>query len=199
MRPPAFVFAALSFFGVAAGAPAAQPIDPVEAAAFGKVLGIGSGSLEAVSLSEIEVNALLGSVQLAAFLNEQAGLVGVRVGLHPDEVRLRGRVDAERLRAALGPLAPPPGTPPQPVELVVRLRGAGGSGEVAILRGAVAGVALPPRVIGEAVLGGLVGVSESTLEKLRGPVLEGTPFALPAGLDTLEVRAGELFLLPAAP
>ena len=145
------------------------------------------------------MNALLGSVQLTAFLTEQAGLTGVRVRLLPGEVQLTGRVDAERLGAVLGPFAPPPGTPPQPVDLAVEVRGAGGSGTVTILRGTVAGVELPPDVIAQAVLGGLVGFSEAGRERVRGPILAGEPFSLPAGLAGIELRAGEVLLLPAPP
>ena len=201
MRSLIPLFAAVPL--LVAAAPGQQtpslPPDQVEGAAWLKVFQVRSGSPEPVLLSEAEANALLRSAQLTAFLTEQAGLTEVRVRLFPGEVQLSGLVDAERLAAVLGPLAPPPGTPPQPVDLAVEVRGAGGSGEVTILRGAVAGVELPPQVIAEAVLGGLVGVSESGLERVRGPILEGEPFPLPQGLAGIELRAGEILLLPAPP
>jgi len=201
VRPLLLLLAAAPLLG--APAPAQQspapPGDPLEGGAWLKIFQIRSGSPEPVLLSEAEVNALLGSVQLTAFLTEQAGLTGVRVRLLPGEVQLTGRVDAERLGAVLGPFAPPPGTPPQPVDLAVEVRGAGGSGTVTILRGAVAGVELPPDVIAQAVLGGLVGFSEAGREQVRGPILEGEPFSLPAGLAGIELRAGEVMLLPAPP
>ena len=200
MRPLLLLLAAALLLGAApARQSPAPPADALEGGAWLKIFQIRSGAPEPVLLSEDEVNALLGSVQLTAFLTEQAGLTGVRVRLLRDEVQLTGRVDAERLGAVLGPFAPPPGTPPQPVDLAVRVRGAGGSGTVTIARGTVAGVELPPDVIAEAVLGGLVGVSESGLERMRGPILHGESFPLPAGLAGIELRAGEVLLLPAAP
>ena len=201
MRPLLLLFAAAPLLGAAA--PGQQspspPADPLEGGAWLKIFQIRSGSQEPVVLSEGEVNALLGSVQLTAFLAEQAGLTGVQVRLLPDEAHLTGRVEVERLGAVLGPFAPPPGTPPQPVQLTVQVRGAGGSGEVTIVEGNVAGMALPPQVIAEAVLGGLAGVSASGLERLRGPIVAGEPFALPRGLAGIELRAGEVLLLPAPP
>ncbi len=201
MRPLLLLLAAAPLLGTAAPArqSPAPPGDPLEGGAWLKIFQIRSGSPEPVLLSEDEVNALLGSVQLTAFLTEQAGLTGVRVQLLPGEVQLTGRVDAERLGAVLGPFAPPSGTPPQPVDLAVEVHGAGGSGTVTIRRGAVAGVELPPDVIAEAVLGGLVGISEAGREQVRGPILGGEPFSLPAGLAGIELRAGEVLLLPAPP
>ena len=201
MRPLLLHLAAALFLGAAAfgGQSPAPPGDALEGGAWLKIFQIRSGSPEPVLLSEAEVNALLGSAQLTAFLTEQAGLTGVHVRLLPGEVRLTGRVAPERLGAALGPFAPPPGTPPQPVDLTVQLRGAGGSGEVAVVRGTVAGMELPPEVIAEAVLSGLVGFSEPGIEQVRGPLLAGEPFPLPAGLAGIELRAGELLLLPDVP
>lgn len=200
MRPFLLLLAAAPLLGAAPGGQSpAPPGDPLEGGAWLKIFQIRSGSPDPVLLSEDEVNALLGSVQLTAFLTEQAGLTEVRVRLLPDEVQLTGRVEAERLGAVLGPFAPPPGTPPQPVDLVVEMRGAGGSGTVTILRGTVAGLELPPDVIAEAVLGGLVGVSASGLERIRGPILDGEPFPLPTGLAGIELRAGEVLLLPVPP
>ena len=200
LRPLLVLLAAAPLLG---SAPAQQspapPADPLEGAAWLKIFQIRSGSREPVLLSEDEVNALLGSVQLTAFLTEQAGLTGVHVRLLPAEVQLTGRVDAERLGAVLGPFAPPSGTPPQPVDLTVEVRGAGGSGTVTIRRGAVAGLELPPDVIAQAVLGGLVGFSEAGREQVRGPILAGEPFPLPTGLAGIELRAGEVLLLPAPP
>ena len=197
MRPLLLLLASFPLLGAPPRQSPAPPGDPLEGGAWLKIFQIRSGSPDPVLLSEEEVNALLGSVQLTAFLTEQAGLTGVRVRLLADEVQLTGRVDAERLGAVLGPFAPPPGTPPQPVDLAVEVRGAGGSGTVAIVEGTVAGVELPPDVIAEAVLGGLVGVSASGLERIRGPVLEGKPFPLPTGLAGIELRTGEVLLLPA--
>ena len=202
MRSSLLLIASLALSASTAGDASqspAPPADPLEGGAWLKIFQIRSGSQEPVVLSEAEVNALLGSVQLTAFLTEQAGLTGVHVRLLPGEAHLTGRVDAERLGAVLGPFAPPPGTPPQPVDLAVEVRGAGGSGTVTILAGTVAGVELPPDVIAEAVLGGLVGISESGRERVRGPILDGEPFPLPAGLAGIEVRAGELLLRPAPP
>jgi hypothetical protein len=200
VRPLLLLLSAAPLLGAAfPGQPPPASPEAIEGGAWLKVFAIRSGSPEPVLLSELEVNALLQSVQLAAFLTEQAGLTEVQVELLPDEVQLTGRVAVERLGAALGPFAPPPGTPPQPVNIAVRVRGSGGSGEVAILRGAVAGMELPPQVIAEAVLGGLAGISESGLERVRGPILEGAPFPLPAGLDGIELRAGEVVLLPTTP
>ena len=200
MRPLLLLLAAAPLLGAAPGQQSpAPPGDPLEGGAWLKIFQIRSGSQEPVVLSEGEVNALLGSAQLTAFLTEQAGLTGVHVRLLPDEAHLTGRVAVERLGAVLGPFAPPPGTPPQPVNLTVEVRGAGGSGEVSIVEGNVAGMELPPQVIAEAVLGGLSGVSASGLERLRGPILAGEPFALPRGLAGIEVRAGEVLLLPAPP
>ncbi|MYE44139.1 MAG: hypothetical protein F4X79_08965 [Acidobacteria bacterium] len=85
------------------------------------------------------------------------------------------------------------------MDVAVEVRGAGGSGTVTILRGTVAGVELPPDVIAQAVLGGLVGFSEAGREQVRGPILAGEPFPLPAGLAGIELRAGEVVLLPAPP
>ena len=200
LRPLLLLLSAVPLLGAAfpGGQPPASP-DAIAGGAWLKVFAIRSGSPDPVLLSELEVNALLQSVQLAAFLNEQAGLSEVQVELLPGEARLTGRVEAERLGTALGPFAPPPGTPPPPVSLAVRVQGSGGAGEVAILRGAVAGMELPPQVIAEAVLGGLVGISESGLEKVRGPILDGAPFPLPEGLAGIELRAGEVLLLPAPP
>ena len=200
MRPLLLLVAAVPLLGAApAQQSPAPPGDPLEGGAWLKIFQIRSGSQEPVVLSEDEVNALLGSVQLTAFLTEQAGLTGVHVRLLPGEVQLSGRVDAERLGAVLGPFAPPPGTPPQPVDVAVEVQGAGGSGTVTIVGGTVAGVELPPDVIAEAVLGGLVGFSRSGLDQVRGPILGGEPFPLPAGLAGIEVRAGEVRLLPAPP
>lgn len=201
MRPFLLLLAAAPLLGAAppGGQAPAPPGDLLEGGAWLKIFEIQGGSPEPVLLSEAEVNALLGSAQLTAFLTEQAGLTGVHVRLLPDEVQLTGNVAAERLGAALGPFAPPPGTPPQPVDLTVQVRGAGGAGEVAIVRGTVAGMELPPEVIAEAVLSGLVGFSEPGIEQVRGPLLAGEPFPLPAGLAGIELRAGELLLLPGAP
>ena len=200
VRPLLLLLAAAPLLGAAPAQQSPAPsADPLEGGAWLKIFQVRSGSPEPVVLSEDEVNALLGSVQLTAFLTEQAGLTGVRVRLLAGEAQLTGRVGAERLGAVLGPFAPPPGTPPQPVDLAVAVRGAGGSGTVTILRGAVAGVELPPDVIAQAVLGGLVGFSEAGREQVRGPILEGHPFSLPVGLAGIELRAGEVLLLPAPP
>ena len=109
-------------------APAPAP-DPVESGAWLKIFGIISGAPDPVVLSEAEVNALLGSAQLAAIFAERAGLTEVQARLLPDEVQLRGRMEVSRLATALGPLAPPPGSPPQPIELVLRLRDIGGAAD----------------------------------------------------------------------
>ena len=200
MRPLLLLLAAAPLLGAApAQQSPAPPADPLEGAAWLKIFQVRSGSPEPVRLSEAEVNALLGSVQLTAFLTEQAGLTEVRARLLPGEMQLTGRVEAERLGAVLGPFAPPPGTPPQPVDVAVEVRGAGGSGTVTILRGTVAGVELPPDVIAQAVLGGLVGFSEAGREQVRGPILAGEPFPLPAGLAGIELRVGEVVLVPAPP
>jgi len=200
LRPLLLLLAAAPLLGAASAQQSpAPPSRGSPGGAWLKIFQIRSGSPEPVLLSEAEVNALLGSVQLTAFLTEQAGLTGVRARLLPGEMHLTGRVEAERLGAVLGPFAPPPGTPPQPVDLAIEVRGAGGSGTVAILRGTVAGVELPPDVIAQAVLGGLVGFSEAGREQVRGPILAGEPFSLPAGLAGIELRAGEVLLLPAPP
>ena len=201
MRRLLTLLAALPLLGAAS--PASQPPqpapNPVETAAWLKIFGLTSGSPVPVVLSEAEVNALLGSAQLAALFTDRAGLTDVEVRLLPDEVHLSGRMENAMLGDALGPFAPPAGSPPQPVELAVRLRDAGGSGEVTLLRGAVSGMELPPQFIAEAVLAALAGVVEAVPEGGAGPILDGAPFPLPRGVARFEVRLGEIVLTPASP
>lgn len=177
--------------------------DPVEGGAWLKILTLTSGGLDPVVLSEAEVNALLASAQLSALLVERVGLSGVEARLFPDEVRLSGKMDAARLGAALGPLAPPASGPAQEVEATIRIRGAGGSGEVTILRGAIAGLELPPPLIRDAVLDALAGAGPAS-EPGDGEapwetaLRAGESFPLPQRLDAIEVGSGEIRLIPAS-
>ena len=179
--------------------PPASPPDAVEGGAWLKIFGIVSGAPDPVVLSEAEVNALLGSAQLAPIFAERAGLTGMEARLLPDEVHLRGRMDASRLAAALGPLVPPAGSPAQPVELVLRLREAGGLAEATLLRGTVAGMELPPLVIADAVAEAVAVILAAQLPDGARPSLDGTPFPLPDKIERFEVRSGEILLQPAAP
>ncbi len=201
MRSLLLLLAAAPLLGAAfpGGQAPAPPPDPVESGAWLKIFGIISGAPEPVVLSEAEVNALLGSAQLAAIFTERAGLTGVEARLLPDEVHLRGRMEVSRLAAALGPLAPPAGSPPQPIELVLRLRDMGGSAEATLLRGTVSGMELPPLVIADAVSEALSGVLTAQFPDGSRPSLDGTPFPLPHRIDWFEVRSGEVLLLPATP
>lgn len=177
----------------------APPPDPVESGAWLKIFGIISGAPDPVVLSEAEVNALLGSAQLAAIFTERAGLTGVQARLLPDEVHLRGRIEVSRLAAALGPLAPPAGSPPQPIELVLRLRDIGGSAAATVVRGTISGMELPPLVIAEAVSEALSEALTAQFPDGSRPGLDGTPFPLPQRIDRFEVRSGEILLQPATP
>ncbi len=201
MRSFLLLLAALPLLGAASpGAQApAPPPDPVEGAAWLKIFGIVSGAPDPVVLAEDEVNALLGSAQLTAVLTERAGLTGVTARLLPDEVQLRGNMAVAKLAAALGPLAPPSGSPPQPVELVLRLRDTGGSAEATLLRGTVSGMELPPPVIAEALSEALLGALTAQFPDGSQPSLDGTPFPLPRRIARFEVRSGEVLLLPATP
>lgn len=201
MRSLLTLLAAAPLLGAAASGqqtPAAPP-DPVEGGAWLKVFGLVSGVPEPVVLSEAEVNALFGSEQLRTVFRERAGLTEVAARLLPDEVHLRGRMEVSRLAPALGPLVPPSGSPPQPVELVLQLRGAGGMGEATLLRGTVSGMELPPPVIADAVSEALSGALTAQFPDGSRPSLDGTPFPLPDQVERFEVRSGEIFLLPAAP
>lgn len=177
----------------------APPPDPVEGGAWLKIFGIVAGSPEPVVLSEMEVNALLGSEQLQPVFRERAGLTAVVARLLPDEVHLSGRMEVSRLAAALGPLAPPSGSPPQPVALVLRLRDAGGAAEATLLRGTVSGMELPPPVIAEAVSDALAEALTAQFPDGSRPRLDGTPFPLPNRIEGFEVRSGEILLHPAVP
>ena len=177
--------------------------DPVEGGAWLKIFSLTSGGLEPVVLSEAEVNALLASAQLAALLVETAGLSRVEARLLPEEVRLSGEMDAARIGAALGPLAPRAEGRAQQVEASVRIRGARGSGEATILRGAIAGQELPPALIREALLDALAGAGRLPGEgdgeaPWETALRTGTPFPLPQGLDAIEVGSGEIRLTPAS-
>ena len=181
----------------------APPPDPVESGAWLKIFGIISGAPDPVVLSEAEVNALLASAQLTAIFTERAGLTGVQARLLPDEVHLRGRMEVSRLAAALGPglgpLAPPAGSPPQPIELVLRLRDIGGSAAATVVRGTISGMELPPLVIAEAVSEAFSGALTAQFPDGSRPSLDGTPFPLPQRIDRFEVRSGEILLQPATP
>ena len=138
---------------VVAGAARSQetpPPDPLETGAWMKVLGLASGAADPVTLSEAEVNLLLGSAQLSSFFERQAGLSGLTAQLSADQVRLGGEMDGALLAGVLGPLAPPEGGPRQPFDVVIELRGAEGSGRAKIVRGAVAGFEAPPQLLNEA-------------------------------------------------
>ena len=177
----------------------APPPDPLEGGAWLKIFGIVSGAPEPVVLSEAEVNALLRSAQLRAVFAERAGLTDVAARLFPGEVHFRGRLETSRLAAALGPLAPPAGSPAQPVALVMQLQSATGLVEARLLRGTVSGVELPPPLLAEAVAEALATVLGAQLPTDSRPTLDGTPFPLPDRIERLEVRSGEILLLPAAP
>ena len=195
------LFATAPLLGAAAPgqqAPAG-PADPIEGSAWLKVFGIVSGSPEPVVLSEAEVNALLRSEQLRPLLAERAGLTEVVARLLPEEVQFRGRMEVSRLAAALGPLGPPAGSPPQPVELVFRLRDMGGSAEATLRRGTVSGVELPPPVIAEAVADTLDRALMAWFPDGSRPSLDGTRFPLPNRIKAFELRTGEVLLKPAAP
>lgn len=201
MRPLIILFAALPLLGAASPGVQAPlpPANPVETAAWLKILGLTSGSPVPVVLSEAEVNALLGSAKLAALFTGRAGLTEVEARLLPDEVHLSGLMETSRLGNALGPLGPPAGNPPQPVELAVQLRDTGGSAKATLLRGALSGMELPPQFIAEAVLAALAGLVGAVPEGGAGPILEGAPFPLPRGVARFEVRMGEIVLTPASP
>ncbi len=201
LRPLLLLLAAAPLLGAAFPGPQAPAPPPgtVEGGAWLKIFGIVSGAPEPVVLSEAEVNALLGSEQLSTIFAERAGLTEVEARLLPDEVYLRGRMEVSRLAAALGPLAPPSGSPPQSVELELRLRDAGGSAEATLLRGTVSGMELPPLVIADALSEALLDVLTAQFPDGSRPSLDGTPFPLPHRIDRFEVRSGEILLQPATP
>lgn len=173
------------------------PPDPVETGAWFKILGLRSGAPDPVVLSEAEVNALLGSAQLGALFAERAGVSGLSARLFPEEVRVRGKLEAARLGPVLGPLAPPAAGPAQPFQAVIRLRGAGGAAEATILRGMVAGIEVPPEMLTEAVGAVLLGVLGGSGADGEEPVRTDALFPLPPGLEGLQVRSGEVRLTPA--
>ena len=174
------------------------PPDPVEGGAWLKIFAVVSGAPEPVVLSEAEVNALLGSERLQAFFAERAGLSGVEARLLPEEVHLRGRIEASLLSATLGFLAPPSGAP-QPIALTVRLRDTGGAVAATLLGGTVSGMELPPEILAEALSEALSGMLAVQLPDGSRPSLDGTPFPLPHRIERFEVRSGEVLLVPATP
>ena len=185
---------------VVAGAARSQetpPPDPLETGAWMKVLGLASGAPDPVTLSEAEVNLLLGSAQLSSFFERQAGLSGLTAQLSADQVRLGGEMDGALLAGVLGPLAPPEGGPRQPFDVVIELRGAEGSGRAKIVRGAVAGFEAPPQLLNEAALSVLVDAFRDSGAAAGTPVRPDVPFPLPGGIETVEVRDGEIRLTPA--
>ena len=185
---------------VVAGAARSQetpPPDPLETGAWMKVLGLASGAPDPVTLSEAEVNLLLGSAQLSSFFERQAGLSGLTAQLSADQVRLGGEMDGALLAGVLGPLAPPEGGPRQPFDVVIELRGAEGSGRAKIVRGAVAGFEAPPQLLNEAALSVLVDAFRDSGAAAGTPVRPDVPFPLPGGIDAVEVRDGEIRLTPA--
>ena len=185
---------------VVAGAARSQetpPPDPLETGAWMKVLGLASGAADPVTLSEAEVNLLLGSAQLSSFFERQAGLSGLTAQLSADQVRLGGEMDGALLAGVLGPLAPPEGGPRQPFDVVIELRGAEGSGRAKIVRGAVAGFEAPPQLLNEAALSVLVDAFRDSGAAAGTPVRPDVPFPLPGGIEAVEVRDGEIRLTPA--
>ncbi len=180
-----------------AAGPGAPQSSPAEAGAWLKLLGLVAEPPAPVVLTEAEVNALLGSAQIRAILGERAGVSRLEARLLPDEVRLRGDLDAESLDAALGPLAPPGTASAHPVEASIRLRGASGSAEAEILRGAVSGRELPPELLSGLLLPALAeAFRDGTAEPGPPPVRSGSPFPLPWGLEAIEVGVGEIRLVP---
>lgn len=181
------------------------PPDPVATNAWMKLLGLMGGGLgasgaagEPVLLSEVEVEAMLGTQPIAPLLREQGGLSEVRVRFSPGEVRLSASADPASLREVLRfpglPLADAPAAPaggPVPVETTLGLRGDAGYGTASLLEAAVGGMALPPEMVEDAVLEWL----------LTALAVEGAAsrFPLPAGVRALEVEAGRIRLIPVSP
>lgn len=205
-RPAALLALGAFLFFPASPSPAqsAAP-DPVATNAWMKILGLMGGGLGAsgaaggpVHLSEAEVEAMLGTQPIAPLLREQGGLSEVRVRFSPGEVRLSATADPASLGEVLQfpglPLAAPPTGPagsPVPVETTLRLQGEAGYGTASLVAASVGGLALPPEMVEDAVLAWL----------LTSLAVEGAAsrFPLPAGVRALEVEAGRIRLVPAAP
>lgn len=181
----------------AAGAVAPQS-SPEEAGVWLKLFGVVAETPAPVVLTEAEVNLLLASAQITALLGDGAGVSRLEVRLLPDEVRLSGDLDAARLDAAMGALAPPTTASAHPVEASIRLRGASGSGEAEVLRGSVSGRELPPEFFSGILLATLVRAFRNGTAGSDAPVRAGSPFPLPWGLDGIEVGTGEIRLIPGA-
>lgn len=172
-----------------AAAPAAmsqQAPDPVETGAWLKLLGLGSDAAEPVLLSQPEANALLASEALAPFA-DQAGLSRASVRFAPGEVHVTGLVAPSAFEGVELPFPAPAAA--QPIELVVAVSGNRGEARAEVVRGAMAGVELPPPLIEEAVLAVVLAVVGAV------PDSDGS-FPLPAAVGGLEVVAGGLLLTP---
>ena len=172
--------------GAGAAPPEQPPPDPVETGAWLKLLNLGSGAPEPVLLSQPEANALLASDALAPFA-ESVGLSRASVRFTPGEVHVSGLMTPSALEGVAVPV--PPGAAGQPVELVVAVEGEAGQAQARVVRGAVAGVELPPALLEEAVL----GIVFAAVGAAPDP---GGGFALPAAVGGLEVVAGGLRLTP---
>ena len=205
---PALLFA-LSATASAPGQSAqAPPPDPVAMHAWTKILGLMGGGLgvsapgaaaEPVVLSQVEVAALLAAPPIAPLLREQGGISEVGVRFVPGEVRLSAAADP----ASLAEVLPFPGlslegaaagaAPGAPVHLetTLRLRGAAGYGEAELLEATADGIALPPPLVEEAVVSWLL-----TAFSLEG---SASRFSLPSAVRAIEVEAGQIRLIPAAP
>ena len=186
---------------VVAGAARSQetpPPDPLETGAWMKVLGLASGAPDPVTLSEAEVNLLLGSAQLSSFFERQAGLSGLTAQLSADQVRLGGEMDGALLAGVLGPLAPPEGGPAAAVRCGDRTAGRGGLGPGRRSSGERSPVfEAPPQLLNDAALSVLVDAFRDSGAAAGTPVRPDVPFPLPGGIEAVEVRDGEIRLTPA--
>ena len=185
-------------FLVAGSAAVGQPLPRgPEGDAWLKVAGLASGAATPVVLSDAEVNALLATERVSSWLTEHLGLAHLQIGLHPGRAHFTGALAAARL-PALVPLALEAGSGDAPVDATIRFGGDGGLARGEIVRGSVSGMELPPQLL-EEILADLIAGLFPSPEKAEEAIRAGASFALPYGLERVEIASGELRLHPAPP
>jgi len=140
-------------------------------------------SREPIVLTERQVNSYV-NLSLAALI--PPGLTGLELGLLKDRLQARGVLDLDRVKSKLpqgaGLLAFLSGT--VPVELRGRFTSANGTGQVEVEEALVAGISLPPSLLGQIV-------SQSTRSEKKPQGIDIlAPFPLPFTARRVRLEPG---------